>query len=50
MTQEETLRSCERSDRMLRAVLRETADRTMLRFAPVLVLLLIAAVIASLVR
>ncbi len=35
---------------MLRAVLGETADRTTLRFGPVLVLLLIAAAIASLVR
>jgi hypothetical protein len=43
------VRSCERSDRILRAVLGETANRTMLRYGPVLVLLLLAAAIASVV-
>ena len=47
LTQDEILRSCEKSDRILRAVLGETADRTVLRFAPVLVLLLVVAGIAS---
>jgi hypothetical protein len=49
LTQDEVLRSCERSDRIMRAVLGDTPDRTALRFAPVLVLLLIAAAVASVI-
>lgn len=43
LTQEELLRSCERGDRLMRAVLGTTPQRTALRFAPALLLLLVAA-------
>jgi hypothetical protein len=49
LTQDEVLRSCERSDRILRAVLGETPERTASWFAPLLALLLLAAGIASLI-
>ncbi len=47
LSREAVLHSCERSDRILRAVLGETAERTMLRFVPALVLLLLAAAVAT---
>ena len=50
LTQDEVLRSCERSDRIMRAVLGDTPDRTALRVAPFLVLLLIAAAVASVIN
>ncbi|MBO0738621.1 MAG: hypothetical protein J2P48_18950 [Alphaproteobacteria bacterium] len=49
MTQEQILRFCERSDGILRAVLGGTPHATAARFGPVLALLLVAAVVASLV-
>lgn len=50
VTQERILRFCERSDRILRAILGDTPDRAAWRFGPVLLLLLVAAVVASVVR
>lgn len=47
VSQDAVLRSCEHSDRILRAVLGETATRSIVRFGPVLVLVLIVAAIAS---
>jgi hypothetical protein len=38
---------CERSDRILRLVLGSTADRTVWRFGPILMLVVIVAIIAD---
>ncbi len=47
LTSDEEFHSCERSDRILRAVLGETPQKTVLRFAPMLILVLVVAALAS---
>lgn len=46
-TPDEVFDFCERSDRILRLVLGSTPDRTVWRFGPIFILLVIAAVVAT---
>lgn len=50
LTHDRILYFCERSDRVIRAVLGNTPEQTALRFTPVLIRLLIAAAAVSLAR